>query len=310
MTRLGLVGAALLLMVALATFLAGAPAAAAQTQGEPYAERFDVAIDLQSDGSFIVTETQIVRFASSPARHGFREIPLDRVESISDVAVASTDIQYRPGGGSETANSYDVTRQGKVLRVDWYFPPTANASRTFVLRYRVLGGLRYYEGGDQLYWKAVYDDRGYLVRASQVTVLFPAAVSESTLKVGSYPEQLGVQGQLVDDRTLRFNGSNLPAGTGLEIRVQFPHGLVSGSAPEWQTQADQLDWYQQNVRPSINLGLGGGRAAGADSRLPLDPGHLGGPGAGPRGRQGAGAAEGAAGRPAPRPGGGGGGRAG
>jgi hypothetical protein len=42
----------------------------------------------------------------------------------------------------------------------------------------------------------------------------------------------------------------------VEVRVQFPHGLVAGSAPPWQAQADAEDAYQQNVSPILSfLGL-------------------------------------------------------
>ena len=45
--------------------------------------------------------------------------------------------------------------KGPGYVINWYFPPTANRSETFTLGYTVRGGLRYYEGGDQLWWQAI-----------------------------------------------------------------------------------------------------------------------------------------------------------
>ena len=39
------------------------------------------------------------------------------------------------------------------------------SSETFALAYTVRDGLRYYEGGDQLWWQAIYGDRSFPVQA-------------------------------------------------------------------------------------------------------------------------------------------------
>ena len=53
---------------------------------------------------------------------------------------------------------------------------SANESETFTLSYTVHGGLRYYEGGDQLWWKAIYGERSFAVQAGRVNVSVPAAI--------------------------------------------------------------------------------------------------------------------------------------
>jgi len=167
--------------------------------------------------------------------------------------------QQRQGQGrgtTGTPNTYQVEQDDGFLRIDWWFPPTSNATRTFAVRYRVVGGLRYYEGGDQLFWKAVYEDRPLLVQSSTVLVRFPADVQADQIRTEAYPDSLGATGQLVDPRTVRFDARNIPADTGLEVRVQFPHGLVAGSPPAWQAAADREDQYNSTVKPLLNLFLG------------------------------------------------------
>ncbi|MHB8992458.1 MAG: DUF2207 family protein, partial [Chloroflexota bacterium] len=240
------------LSLALTLLLLASPVAA-QPQ-PPYWQRFDVSIDLQQNGDFLVTEDQTVLFGPTTARRGFREIPLDRVVQITDVSVSEPGRDYRRG--AEAPYSYQVTREGDLLRIDWWFPPTSNAPRTFLVSYRVVGGLRYYPGGDQLFWKAIYADRPYPIESARVAVRFPAELSADQIKTAAYPEELGVSGSLADPRTVQFAAQNLPAGTGLEVRVQFPHGLVAGEPPPWQAAADRADWYNETLRPVVNFFLG------------------------------------------------------
>ena len=275
-TRLTTVSRSAIVLLALLCSLLLAPSAAAAPQ-PPYFQRFDVDIALQQNGDFVVTENQTIFFGSETAHHGFRVIPMDRVEQITDVTVSEQRLQYQQAGTSglqvkqegenthitlqlgntppETPNTYAAERKDGNLNVDWWFPPTANAARSFTVRYRVVGGLRYYSGGDQLYWKAIYADRPYPVATSRVTAHFPADLSSDKVKMAAYPEQLGVQGKLTDPRTVVFDMQNLPAQTGLEVRVQFPHGLIAGHSPAWQARADLGDWFYSSVRPPLNVFL-------------------------------------------------------
>lgn len=248
------VGGALAAIVALALalLLLASPTSAAPQP--PYWQRFDVSIDVQQNGDFLVTEDQTVVFGPTTARRGFREIPLDRVVQITDVSVSEPGRNYRRG--TESPNTFQVTREGDVLRIEWWFQPTFNAPRTFLVSYRVVGGLRYYPGGDQLYWKAIYADRPYPIETGRVVARFPADLAADQVRIAAYPEELGATGSLVDPRTVQFTAHNIPAGTGLEVRVQFPHGLVAGEPPPWQAAADRADWYNQTLRPVVNFFLG------------------------------------------------------
>ncbi len=258
------------------------PATASAAPQPPYFQSFDVEIDIRPNGDFWVTENQTVRFGPSTARRGFREIPLDRVEQITDVTVSEPGSQYRRAGSTsglqvsrqgdslqvslqtgrsaqETPFTYQAERQEGFLRIEWWFPPTSNASRTFLVRYRVVGGLRYYPGGDQLFWKAIYEERSLPIESARVVVRLPADLTPDQLRMAAYPEGLGFTGELVDPHTVEFDGRGLPEETGLEVRVQFPHGLVSGQAPSWQAEVDRAEWYNENLRPVLNffLGVGG-----------------------------------------------------
>ncbi|HEX2185342.1 MAG TPA: DUF2207 domain-containing protein, partial [Chloroflexota bacterium] len=131
-----------------------APAAAQDRAQSVRAVRYDVDLGVEGGGSVVVTETQEIAFQGGPFRQGFRRIPLNRVEGIHEVQVGEPGRPYQPG--RDTPNTFAVSGAtggagpgGGDLLIEWWFTPTADAARTFVVRYRATGAVRYYEGGDQ-----------------------------------------------------------------------------------------------------------------------------------------------------------------
>src|SRR4051794_37009832 len=114
------------LAVVLLTLLA-APSAFAQSDNRSVTwERFDVDLTLLPGGALDVVETQRI-FFNGTYRNGFREIPLARVTSITDISVEEEGRPYTRGGSEF---GYTVGRDSDNVRVDWTFPPTTNAART------------------------------------------------------------------------------------------------------------------------------------------------------------------------------------
>ena len=225
-------------------------------------ERYDVNLDMQSDASIQVAETQTIQFHGT-YQQGFRLVPTQRVTAIDSVSVGELTggqtIEYR-SSLSQTPNSFRASSTDQGLRIDWWFPPTTDGSRTFIVRYTARGATRIYDAGDQLQWKAVYADRPGDIAASSVMIRFPTDVPSDALKTSFYrytldqESRLGAlpsagSGQPVDSRTVRFALGALPAGTGAEVRVQFPHGIIAAAPPPWQADADREDWVEQSLAP-------------------------------------------------------------
>lgn len=243
--RLGLVAAVSGALALLATV----PAAAQSEQSVSW-ERYDVDVTLLPDATFQVVEEQEIEFTGT-FRRGFREIPFRRLVSITEVTVEEPGRPYARGSNQDY--TFSVNRDDNRLRVDWSFPPTSNARRTFILRYRVSGALRVYDAGDQIYWAAIYSDRAGPVRSGRVSVHLPADVTPAQTKLAGYPEAAVIEARLVDPRTALVATRNLPAESDFEVRLQIPHGLVAADPPPWQANADRLDWYDANGRPIVDL---------------------------------------------------------
>ncbi len=223
--------------------------------------RYDVDLQVRSDGSVAVSEAYDMQFQGEPFTHGFRVIPSARTTGITGVTFAETtngrQVGYAPG--SNRAGTYSVAVVDQDVRVDWWFSPPTNASRSFVLAYVAQGAVRQYPDGDQLQWQAIYaTNRPGDVQSSTVTVRLPAQYSAGDIKGALYRVSgQGSQGALPQvgtwsvqpDGSVRFDVGRLPPNTGAEVRVQFPHGAITAPPPQWQTDADRADQIAQTVAP-------------------------------------------------------------
>ncbi|HMQ53198.1 MAG TPA: DUF2207 domain-containing protein, partial [Anaerolineae bacterium] len=214
-------------------------------------ERYDVNIAVQTNGDLLVEEIQEISFTSGSFSFGFAAIPLDRVERIADVRVAELiNGQER----SYTANSsqpygFTTTRIDDNLEITWYFPPTANTTHTYILRYRVIGGLRIYEGGDQVWWKAIPPDHNFAINSATVTVTPPGIFAKDQMVVEAYGAPLSGNPSYTDRGQVVFQAQDIPPDQELEVRVQFPHGVVQAAPPDWQAAADRV----QSLGPVVQL---------------------------------------------------------
>jgi uncharacterized membrane protein YgcG len=259
--------------------LGAAVSVAAQGAGRSVAwQRFDVDLAVLQDGSVNVSETQAIQF-SGTYQQGYRLVPLDHATGVTDVSVDEiTDgrsIPYVRGAGQP--GTYSASTGDDGLEIDWWFPATTNATRTFVVRYTVSGAIRIYDAGDQLQWRAIYADRDGAIGASTVTVHLPSDAAPTTVQSAWYRYPASgpgggfssvAQGTLVDGRTVQFTLGQVAPRQGAEIRVQFPHGLLSATPPAWQAGADRADWLVQTVAPIgdfvallLTLGILGGGGA-------------------------------------------------
>ncbi len=245
------------LLVALALFLAVVPVQA-QSNVVTY-PRYDMDYAIQPDGSVLVTDTETVDFRGTARQRAFKEIRLDRIDDIVDVSVGEPNTTYQRSTSGQ-ANTYTASKRltdnGQVMRIEWVFPPTST-QRTFVLRYRLVGALRIHEGGDQLYLTALPDQRAGPIQASRVTVRLPAAVAQSDIRAEAATSGRNTQtGQVTDGQTVVFETRNVSPNDRFEVRVQFPHGLVTAQPPAWQArvEAQEVDAERAaNIAAVVNL---------------------------------------------------------
>ncbi len=206
--------------------------------------RFDVReiYDIQFEGTF---------------RTGVATIELVRLERIENIQVfEGGQALQRASSCPSAAGTFCTERQGEEILLEYNFrEPLTNARQTFELAYTVIGALRVYEGGDQLWWTAVPGERfGFQVDSSTVTVELPPgfAPREGIDPVMTYgtPTDVTVNGTTVKATTQR----GIVGDQSLEIRVQYPHD-PNARVTGWQADFDSRRDFEENVKPLIDVGL-------------------------------------------------------
>ncbi|HYH83011.1 MAG TPA: DUF2207 domain-containing protein [Longimicrobium sp.] len=220
-------------LATLATLLFAAHSAAAQGRAITLTD-YAVDVVIRRDGTADVTEVIRARFDGT--WNGiFRDIALKHETGqgrrskldIDDVRV--TDIQ---GQGLEF---WDESGDNGARRIRVRVPGASDATRTVMIHYRVLNGVRHFfpedQGGehDELYWNATGNGWAFPIEH---------AVARITLPEGMTPTQqhayTGYEGSNASDATVSVRGSTvhaettrpLAAGEGLTLAVAFPAGVL------------------------------------------------------------------------------------
>ena len=228
----------LVIIMALSLGLAGV----VQAQSKTYIwDRLDMDIAVLENSDIRIVETQQFTYTSGRFSFGYREIPTGRLEGITDVEVWEGERQYQRGSGGDYTYETFYNDDGDFT-VKWYYPGYRDSTHAYTIKYTVKGGLRFYEEGDQLFWKAVFPDRDVPVLASVVTVHLSAAFDPDQLVIAAYDgprgERQDVQIQNKGSEVIFTAGRTQPDHE-LEMRVQFPHGVVQGAPPAWQAAHDR-----------------------------------------------------------------------
>ncbi len=227
---------------------------AAQSGKSYSADRFDVAVAVQRDGSLDVTETVAFRFVGGPFSFVFRELPTDHTDGITGI-VAGVDGQPWPQGTGP--GQVEISGQDPI-EIVWHLSPTADTVQNFTLSYRVQGVARRGAEGEVVDWQALPDEYEYDIASSRVTVTYPpdmARQGEAEVLAGKADVAEAGGGQVV------FTQGNLSSGDPLVVRLTFAPGTFSGPPPAWQTQVERQNRWSWAWIAASAAALGGGLIA-------------------------------------------------
>ncbi|PZV08318.1 MAG: hypothetical protein DCF21_20810, partial [Leptolyngbya sp.] len=189
----------------------------------------NVDINVLPNGDMWVTETQNYVFNAATANQRYRYIPLNKVDSIEFDTVQR---------GSQNLPK-TVRQDSNNLRIEWIQPVNPSESQTFVLTYRVIGGLHVDPQTTKVYWKAIFPDRDAPVNAAKVTVHLPEALANqiSDFRFFGVP----AIAHQVDAQTVEFIARlTIRPVQELEVQVSFPTDILQVPRPRWQTVTGSL----------------------------------------------------------------------
>lgn len=231
-------------------------------------ERWDMVINPvdTAQNRFTVEERYRIRF-NGTFRFGSRVIPDDRTTGIRIESIYQDGVMLQPSCG-ESPGTYCVRNVQEGISIVYYFTaPVTDRTTNVWIKYTVEGGLRSYEGGDQLWWNVVAQEHAAPIQESLAIVNMPAGfaprrdvdpvvtygASANVTVCGSAVECGGrnlteyissVDGALVVAEAT----STIPADGDFELRVQYPHNPVM-IAPAWQANFD----VSRRLLPFVNL---------------------------------------------------------
>lgn len=246
----------LIVVYALAFLILGVAAPASAQSRSVFWRQWDVRIDNvdTTDNRFDVAELYTIDF-SGTFRFGSVVIPYTNLEDISNIQVFQNGQSLR-SSCSEQSGTFCTSNDGGELSITYYFiQPITDDSSRFEIQYTVLGALRIYEGGDQLWWTAVPAEHfGFSIGSSTITVEMPPgyAPREGVDPVETYgaPADVDVQGTTITATAQESLGGD----DYFEIRVQYPHNS-DARVPSWQSDFDEQRLYDETTKPLIDLGL-------------------------------------------------------
>jgi uncharacterized membrane protein YgcG len=218
--------------------------------------RWDVVIDDVdiTNNQFTVTEIYDLNF-SGRFTFGSAVIPYRNLEDIRNIQILDQGKPLRSSCVGQ-AGTFCASRNDDELSITYYFTDTVNnSSRHVELSYDVIGGLRIYPDGDQLWWDAIPEEHyGFSIGSSAITVQMPPgyAPREGIDPVVTYgaPSEIQVNGTtIVATATGQIGGNE-----SFSIRAQYPHD-PNARVPSWQASFDNQRAFEENVQPLLTIGL-------------------------------------------------------
>jgi len=212
-----------------AVLLALAIVAPASAAAKTYvAERYDVVLAAQPDGSLLVTETIRFYFQGGPFDHVYRTVPPRRTDGLTFLGAAMDGMPLAQDEVS--ARRVEIDRKNGRLRVTWRFPKLSDATHTFTLRYRADGVIVPGDaGGAVLQWHALPTERRYPIATAAVRLDMPAGATFDEL-----PGLKGPNGGEIERTATGFviTARNLERRRDLQVRAAFTPA-VAVRRPAW-----------------------------------------------------------------------------
>ncbi len=189
-------------------------------QGEAI-RSFDTKIEVQTDGSILVTETLEYQTAVAEQKHGiYRDI---RTESSQGKEMKIEDIEVLDAQG----NSYPFEEivQGDSLRLKIGDPnETFSGEKTYIMRYRAAHAVGYFEQFDEIYWNTTGNNWPFPILSATAEVSLPGGATVK--QVSCYEGPSGSQ-ELCNKNGTQFGAKRiLNPGEGMTVAVGFTKGIV------------------------------------------------------------------------------------
>ena len=192
-------------------------------------QSFDEHVDVAKDGTIDVTESIDVHFTG--AWNGiYRKIPVKYTSPNGfDYTLFLEPISITDDAGN--ALKYQVSDVARYKEFKIWVPNAEDATRTVVIRYRVLDAINFsFSDHDELYWNVTGEEWDYPIQSASAHIVLPEGVANLHAIVYT-----GLYGSRAQDADVTTNGNQIDVETkqplgfheGLTVVVGFDKGLIS-----------------------------------------------------------------------------------
>ena len=211
-------------LVLLLVFFAGLNAFA-----EERITSFDVVVEVQKNGDFIVTETIAVEVEGNEIRRGiFRDIPRFLQDGNSKVP-QKFDINLVERNGS--AEKHEVSKEDNALRIRIGNPNKMlpHGKHTYTIKYRAKNQIRYDENYDEVYWNVTGNYWNFPIEAASAKITFPDDINIVNAKayMGSLGSKGGGYNYRAESNEHNFiTTQRLNRREGITVSLKFDKGVI------------------------------------------------------------------------------------
>jgi len=190
-------------------------------------KNFDVNINIQKDGTLLVTEKIVYDFGTNQ-RHGiFRNIPLTSVNGpkLKIEVLGVKDESGKP-------YKYTISITNNILKIKIGDPNIfITGSKTYIITYQVYNAIRTFEDHDELYWNVTGNEWPVAIQNANASITLPDS-SIYNLKMDCFT---GPYGSLQKNCIFNHSGTSvnysttqpLNANEGLTIVLGLPLGYIN-----------------------------------------------------------------------------------
>ena len=209
----------------------------AQVGRSYFFERISQKFTVNTDTTVNVEETQTYNFTGE-YHSGWRSIPLKRVSDINDISVLDgvtmEPLQYSPYSLDKTNSTswgkYTYNKTGGSVNIEWYYD-AKDTTRTWILKYKLIGALSFLKDKDELYWNLL-TDYDVMVNKAEAFVNIPT----NKFSLNSLQSQIYAQGatnpksEVLSDSSYYFSAENIAPRGMITIAAGWPKGLIDRGA--------------------------------------------------------------------------------
>lgn len=208
---------------------------------------FDSLVQVQKDGSFIVSETIVVKAEGRKIKRGiYRDFPLNFEDADGNIRKAGFELisvtrDHKPDNSR-------VEKQGNGLRIyigrkNHFLSPGVY---TYIIKYKTTRQMRYFENHDEVYWNATGNFWDFPIQKVLAQIVLPEGGVATdwdvfTGRIGSTEKDATI-GKIAGKRVIKYRTTRtLQAGEGMTVLAKMPKGVVNPPS-----DAQKRAWFWQD----------------------------------------------------------------